>query len=148
MFVDNITFLERFLIVRAVTQLVLQPISLNLNTVPIGGIKDFPPNEQLLTLFRLCIISWWPEVQSVWTTVVVLMWGLHVNDWSEPHFIHDGRFNEFASLGIQALEDVHMRAQYELFPDVLLITNGIKNSLKVNPSGECLLDKMPFARKV
>ncbi|CAL4124386.1 unnamed protein product, partial [Meganyctiphanes norvegica] len=46
------------------------------------------------------------------------------------------RFNEFASLGIQALEDVHMRSQYELFPDVLLMTNAIKNSLKVNPSGQ------------
>ena len=46
------------------------------------------------------------------------------------------RFNEFASLGIQALEDIHMRAQYELFGDVLLMTNGIKNSLKVNPSYE------------
>lgn len=49
---------------------------------------------------------------------------------------HSYRFNEFASLGIQALEDIHMRAQYELFGDVLLMTNGIKNSLKVNPSGK------------
>ncbi|MPC90519.1 Protein FAM126B [Portunus trituberculatus] len=49
---------------------------------------------------------------------------------------HPYRFNEFASLGIQALEDIHMRAQYELFADVLLMTNGIKNSLKVNPSGQ------------
>ncbi|KAK3862586.1 hypothetical protein Pcinc_022927 [Petrolisthes cinctipes] len=61
----------------------------------------------------------------------------HLTSNSMPlsHF-HYSRFNEFASLGIQALEDVHMRAQYELFPDVLLITNGIKNSLKVNPSGQ------------
>lgn len=51
------------------------------------------------------------------------------------HF-HYSRFNEFASLGIQALEDIHMRAQYELFADVLLMTNAIKNSLKVNPSGQ------------
>ncbi|ROT69512.1 putative hyccin isoform X1 [Penaeus vannamei] len=51
------------------------------------------------------------------------------------HF-HYSRFNEFASLGIQALEDLHMRAQYELFGDVLLMTNAIKNSLKVNPSGQ------------
>lgn len=51
------------------------------------------------------------------------------------HF-HYSRFNEFASLGIQALEDIHMRAQYELFGDVLLMTNAIKNSLKVNPSGQ------------
>ncbi|KAK7083708.1 hypothetical protein SK128_005613 [Halocaridina rubra] len=45
-------------------------------------------------------------------------------------------FNEFASLGIQALEDIHIRAQYELYGDVLLMTNAIKNSLKVNPSGQ------------
>ncbi|XP_066988127.1 hyccin-like isoform X3 [Macrobrachium rosenbergii] len=51
------------------------------------------------------------------------------------HF-HYSRFNEFASLGIQSLEDIHMRAQYELFGDVLLMTNAIKNSLKVNPSGQ------------
>merc|ERR1712142_1216109 len=51
------------------------------------------------------------------------------------HF-HYSRFNEFASLGIQALEDIHMRAQYELYSDVLLMSNAIKNSLKVNPSGQ------------
>ncbi|XP_071524776.1 hyccin isoform X3 [Panulirus ornatus] len=54
---------------------------------------------------------------------------------SLAHF-HYSRFNEFASLGIQALEDIHMRAQYELYADVLLMTNAIKNSLKVNPSGQ------------
>ncbi|KAG0729807.1 hypothetical protein GWK47_029592 [Chionoecetes opilio] len=55
--------------------------------------------------------------------------------YHSPH-VKLRRFNEFASLGIQALEDIHMRAQYELFGDVLLMTNGIKNSLKVNPSGQ------------
>ncbi|XP_045605703.1 hyccin isoform X3 [Procambarus clarkii] len=52
------------------------------------------------------------------------------------HAVYFAMFNEFASLGIQALEDIHMRAQYELFGDVLLMTNAIKNSLKVNPSGQ------------
>ncbi|XP_063585616.1 uncharacterized protein LOC134763020 [Penaeus indicus] len=55
--------------------------------------------------------------------------------YHSPH-VKLRRFNEFASLGIQALEDLHMRAQYELFGDVLLMTNAIKNSLKVNPSGQ------------
>ncbi|XP_069947453.1 hyccin isoform X2 [Cherax quadricarinatus] len=55
--------------------------------------------------------------------------------YHSPH-VKLRRFNEFASLGIQALEDIHMRAQYELFADVLLMTNAIKNSLKVNPSGQ------------
>nr|XP_045605700.1 hyccin-like isoform X2 [Procambarus clarkii] len=55
--------------------------------------------------------------------------------YHSPH-VKLRRFNEFASLGIQALEDIHMRAQYELFGDVLLMTNAIKNSLKVNPSGQ------------
>ncbi|XP_066988376.1 hyccin-like isoform X4 [Macrobrachium rosenbergii] len=52
------------------------------------------------------------------------------------HAVYFAMFNEFASLGIQSLEDIHMRAQYELFGDVLLMTNAIKNSLKVNPSGQ------------
>ncbi|XP_066987710.1 hyccin-like isoform X1 [Macrobrachium rosenbergii] len=55
--------------------------------------------------------------------------------YHSPH-VKLRRFNEFASLGIQSLEDIHMRAQYELFGDVLLMTNAIKNSLKVNPSGQ------------
>ncbi|XP_071524775.1 hyccin isoform X2 [Panulirus ornatus] len=55
--------------------------------------------------------------------------------YHSPH-VKLRRFNEFASLGIQALEDIHMRAQYELYADVLLMTNAIKNSLKVNPSGQ------------
>ncbi|RXG67926.1 Hyccin [Armadillidium vulgare] len=49
---------------------------------------------------------------------------------------HYNRFNDFTSIGIQTLEDVHLRAQYELFADVLLMTNAVKNSLKVNPSSQ------------
>ena len=46
------------------------------------------------------------------------------------------RFNGHASDGLQALEHVHQRASYELFSDVLLVTNAIRNSLQYNPSGQ------------
>lgn len=63
------------------------------------------------------------------------------------------RFNDCAVDGIQALDDLHQRATYELFPDIFLVktkifqffpqifdsilqmTNAIKNSLIENPSG-------------
>ncbi|XP_022236457.1 hyccin-like [Limulus polyphemus] len=45
-------------------------------------------------------------------------------------------FNKIASVGIQALDDINFRASHELLPEVLLVTNAIKNSLKVNPSGQ------------
>lgn len=44
-------------------------------------------------------------------------------------------FNGFASADQEALEAIHFRAQHEMFPDVLLITNAIKHSLLTNPSG-------------
>jgi hypothetical protein len=49
--------------------------------------------------------------------------------------IYFAMFNEFASAAIQAVEDIHNRACYELFTDVILVTNAIKNSLQANPSG-------------
>lgn len=51
------------------------------------------------------------------------------------HAIYFAMFNEFASAAIQAVDDIHNRACYELFPDVILVTNAIKNSLQANPSG-------------
>lgn len=50
--------------------------------------------------------------------------------------IYFAMFNEFASAATQALEDIHTRANYELYPDVILVTSAIKNSLSANPSGE------------
>lgn len=44
-------------------------------------------------------------------------------------------FNEFASVAIQAVDDIHTRACYELYSDVILVTNAIKNSLQANPTG-------------
>ena len=51
------------------------------------------------------------------------------------HAIYFAMFNEFASVAIQAVDDIHNRACYELYPDVILVTNAIKNSLQANPSG-------------
>lgn len=49
--------------------------------------------------------------------------------------IYFAMFNEFASAAIQAVDDIHKRACYELYSDVILVTNSIKNSLQANPSG-------------
>lgn len=44
-------------------------------------------------------------------------------------------FNEFYTLALQAVKDIDQRAQYELFPDVMLVTSAVINSLKNNSSG-------------
>lgn len=45
-------------------------------------------------------------------------------------------FNEFYTLAFQAVKDIDRRAQYELYPDVMLVTSAVINSLKDNPSGK------------
>lgn len=45
-------------------------------------------------------------------------------------------FNEFYTLALQAVKDIDKRAQYELFPEVMLVTSAVINSLKNNSSGE------------
>lgn len=45
-------------------------------------------------------------------------------------------FNEFYTLAHQAVQDIDQRAQYELFPDVMLVSSAVINSLKNNPSGK------------
>lgn len=45
-------------------------------------------------------------------------------------------FNGQAGQGAQAIVDIHYRASYELYSDVLLVTNAIRNSLRENPSGQ------------
>ncbi|XP_068629700.1 hyccin [Battus philenor] len=45
-------------------------------------------------------------------------------------------FNEFYTLALQAVKDIDQRAQYELFPDVMLVTSAVINSLKNSPSGQ------------
>lgn len=51
------------------------------------------------------------------------------------HATYFAMFNEFASAAIQAVDDAHHRACYEMFSDVILVTNAIRNSLHANPSG-------------
>lgn len=51
------------------------------------------------------------------------------------HAVYFAMFNEFGSIAIQSVDDIHNRACYELFPEVILVTNAIKNSLHANPSG-------------
>ncbi|CAH1789313.1 unnamed protein product [Owenia fusiformis] len=50
--------------------------------------------------------------------------------------IYFAMFNGQTRKGKAALEDIHKRASYELYSDVLLITNAVKNSLQFNPSGQ------------
>ncbi|VVD03055.1 unnamed protein product [Leptidea sinapis] len=45
-------------------------------------------------------------------------------------------FNEFYTLAFQAIKDIDQRAQYELLPEVMLVTSAVINSLKNNPSGQ------------
>lgn len=45
-------------------------------------------------------------------------------------------FNGQTSAGAQAVVDIHYRACFELFPDVLLVTNAIRNSLKESGAGQ------------
>ncbi|XP_067120864.1 hyccin [Centruroides vittatus] len=52
------------------------------------------------------------------------------------HAVYFSMFNGLSAPGLQALDDLHFRAAQELLSDVLLVTNGIRNSLKVNPSGQ------------
>lgn len=52
------------------------------------------------------------------------------------HAVYFSMFNGLSTSGLQALDDIHFRATQELLSDVLLVTNGIRNSLKVNPSGQ------------
>ncbi|CAN8005263.1 unnamed protein product, partial [Ixodes hexagonus] len=49
--------------------------------------------------------------------------------------IYFSMFNGLHSLGHQALNDIHRRAMQNMFTDVLLMTNAIKNSLDASQSG-------------
>lgn len=53
------------------------------------------------------------------------------------HAVYFAMFNDFGSLAIQTVDDIHHRACYELQAEVILVTNAIKNSLHANPSGIC-----------
>ncbi|GBP30486.1 Hyccin [Eumeta japonica] len=45
-------------------------------------------------------------------------------------------FNEFYTLALQAVNDIDQRAQYELFPEVMLVSGAVIHSLQTNSSGQ------------
>ncbi|XP_063704836.1 hyccin [Culicoides brevitarsis] len=52
------------------------------------------------------------------------------------HATYFAMFNEFASAAIQTVDDIHNRACFEMFSDVILVTSAIRNFLRTNPSGQ------------
>lgn len=52
------------------------------------------------------------------------------------HAVYYAMFNDFATIAIQALEDIHRRASFEMYTDVILVTNAVRNSLSTNVSGQ------------
>lgn len=52
------------------------------------------------------------------------------------HAVYFAMYNDCWYLGNQAVEDVHNRACYEAYPDVMLVTNAIRNSATSGPSGQ------------
>lgn len=52
------------------------------------------------------------------------------------HSVYFAMFNDFGSIAIQSVDDIHNRACYELYPEVILVSNAVRNSLHANPSGE------------
>ncbi|KAL7735529.1 hypothetical protein ACLKA6_010560 [Drosophila palustris] len=52
------------------------------------------------------------------------------------HAIYYAMFNGFGTIAIQTLEDIHNRASYEMYTELILVTNAVRNSLHANPSGQ------------
>lgn len=52
------------------------------------------------------------------------------------HSVYFAMFNDFGSIAIQSVEDIHQRGGYELLPEVILVSHAVRNSLHANPSGE------------
>ncbi|KZC04780.1 Hyccin [Dufourea novaeangliae] len=52
------------------------------------------------------------------------------------HAVYFAMYNDCLYLGTQAVEDIHNRACYEAYPDVMLVTNAIRNSASSGPSGQ------------
>ncbi|XP_057321122.1 hyccin isoform X2 [Microplitis mediator] len=51
------------------------------------------------------------------------------------HGIYFAMYNDCWYIGCQAVEDIHNRACYDCYPDVMLVTNAIRNSSSSGPSG-------------
>lgn len=45
-------------------------------------------------------------------------------------------FNGFGTVAIQTLEDIHHRACFEMYTELILVTSAVRNSLHANPSGQ------------
>ncbi|KAJ2952761.1 hypothetical protein O0L34_g7120 [Tuta absoluta] len=54
------------------------------------------------------------------------------------HGAYFAMFNDFYTLALQAVKDVDRRAQYELMPEVMLVTSAVINSLKNSSTGQPL----------
>lgn len=52
------------------------------------------------------------------------------------HAVYFAMFNDFGTLAMQAVEDIHQRGGYELMTDVILVSNAVRNSLHANPAGK------------
>lgn len=54
------------------------------------------------------------------------------------HAIYFAMFNDFGTVAIKTMEDIHHRGTFEMYTDLILVTNAVRNSLHQNPSGEFL----------
>ncbi|EDW85796.1 uncharacterized protein Dwil_GK22951 [Drosophila willistoni] len=52
------------------------------------------------------------------------------------HAIYFAMFNGYGTIAIQTMEDIHQRATYELYTELILVTSAVRNSLQANPSGQ------------
>ncbi|XP_046411711.1 hyccin isoform X3 [Neodiprion fabricii] len=52
------------------------------------------------------------------------------------HAVYFAMYNDCWYVGSQALEDIHNRACFEAYPDVMLVTNAIRNSSSSGSSGQ------------
>ncbi|XP_058799195.1 hyccin [Phymastichus coffea] len=52
------------------------------------------------------------------------------------HAIYFSMYNNCWYVAIQAVEDIHNRACYETYPDVMLATNAIRNASNAGPTGQ------------
>ncbi|XP_037944653.1 hyccin [Teleopsis dalmanni] len=52
------------------------------------------------------------------------------------HSIYFAMFNGFGTVAIQTLEDIHHRACFEMYTELILVTSAVRNSLHANPSGQ------------
>lgn len=60
------------------------------------------------------------------------------------HNCLSSRYNDCWYVGSQAVEDIHNRACYDGYPDVMLVTNAIRNSSSSGPSGMKTITHQPI----